>query len=90
MLVGKIGKKNIYLNNKMNEEYKQPDGVSSEAKRESKWTKVIGCREYVLVPVSLLYFTHHTVNATFAAGDCHANKQESIFQLFDGFSVASM
>lgn len=36
----------------------------------------------VLLPVSALRFTHHTVNANFAFGDDHNNSQESIFKLF--------
>ena len=36
----------------------------------------------ILLPVSALRFTHHTVNANFAFGDDHNNSQESIFKLF--------
>eukprot|EP00747_Dinoflagellata_sp_TGD_P151309 gnl/TRDRNA2_/TRDRNA2_177203_c1_seq1.p1 gnl/TRDRNA2_/TRDRNA2_177203_c1~~gnl/TRDRNA2_/TRDRNA2_177203_c1_seq1.p1 ORF type:complete len:419 (+),score=87.22 gnl/TRDRNA2_/TRDRNA2_177203_c1_seq1:187-1257(+) len=36
----------------------------------------------ILLPVSALRFTHHTVNANFAFGDDHNNSQELIFKLF--------
>ena len=38
--------------------------------------------EAQLIPVHLLRFTHHTVNAEFAFGEAHENNQESIFKLF--------
>lgn len=42
-----------------------------------------GSRHPVLIPVSAIRFTHHTVNAAMAFGEEHGNSQESIFKLFD-------
>ena len=39
--------------------------------------------EPVMVPVAVLRFTHHSVNADLAFGESHENKQESIFKLVD-------
>jgi len=36
----------------------------------------------VLIPVQALRLTHHSINADFAFGDDHENRQESIFKLF--------
>jgi hypothetical protein len=40
--------------------------------------------EPVMVPVAMILFTHHTVNAELAFGEDHENRQESIFKLADG------
>ena len=40
--------------------------------------------EPVMVPVAVIRFTHHTVNAELAFGEDHENRQESIFKSVDG------
>ena len=37
------------------------------------------------LPVEILRFTHHTINADTAFGDDHDNRQESILKPFDSF-----